>query len=120
MRARARETRSRAAIQLWQFRQRNLAAGVWYRLRRVLADAREAYVVSADEIQVLLGEGYLAEPAGRQLEPPKTIVFAEPARVRGLASRRSIRVALDHEFLTASSIVLVPFDRDPRLASADA
>jgi hypothetical protein len=40
MQDRARSVRARAAVRGWQYRQRHLAAGVCFRLRRVLADAR--------------------------------------------------------------------------------
>jgi len=58
MRARARAVRTRAHVRAWKYRQRNLAAGVWFRLRRVLADAKAAYVISDEDARRLLADGY--------------------------------------------------------------
>jgi hypothetical protein len=49
MRARASAVRTRRLVRGWQYRRRNLAAGVWFRLRRVLADARAAHVISEED-----------------------------------------------------------------------
>src|SRR3989442_8458582 len=73
MNDRAKAVRNRAMIRSWKYRQRGLAAGVWFRLRRVLADAKEAYVISANDANQLLSEGYQAESCGAQIEPEKTI-----------------------------------------------
>jgi hypothetical protein len=110
MRARARDVRTRDAIRRWQYRQRNLAAGVWFRLRRALADAKAAYVISDEDARRLVAEGYPIERCGRELTPEKTIVFVEETRVTDLASRRPIPVGLGPDFLTATAVALVRFD----------
>ena len=46
---RARTYRSRMLIRAWDYRQRDHARGVWLRLRRVLADASHAYIVSGPD-----------------------------------------------------------------------
>ncbi len=109
LRRRARAVRARARVRRWQYRQRDLAAGVWFRLRRVLADAREAYEISAAESQRLADEGYRPEPCGRELAPPKTIVFIDEERARRLTERQPLRVGLDPALLAARAIALVPF-----------
>lgn len=114
LRARARAVVARAEVRRWQYRQRHLAAGVWYRLRRVLADAREAYVISADDAGRLVSEGYRAEPCGAGLEPPKTILVVDPSRLSAIDSRRPIPVGLGPDLLTAPAIALVAFDGLPR------
>lgn len=107
--SRARAVRTRAAVRRWEYRQREHAAGVWFRIRRRLADAKEAYVISNDDAMRLLAEGYKPEPSGAQLAPEKTIIFVDPKRAAQIESRRQIRVGLDPDFLVATAVVLVPF-----------
>ena len=110
MRKRARIVRTRAAIRRWKYRQRDHAAGVWFRIRRVLADAKEAYVISIGDAKRLLTEGYKEEACGAQVEPQKTIIFVDPMRLAHLQSRRRIPVRLGPDFLLAAAVALVPFD----------
>ncbi len=110
MEARARVVRTRAAVRGWTYRQRHLAAGVWFRLRRLLADAKAAYVITDDEARQLAADGYRPEPSGRDLAPEKTILFVDESRLRTLAGRRPIPVGLGPEFLQARVIALVAFD----------
>ncbi len=110
MQARAREVRTRVAVRRWNYRQRNLAAGVWYRLRRVLADARAAYVISDQDARRLATEGYRVEACGGQVTPEKAILFVDETRLSSVESRRSIPVGLGPDFLTATAIALVAFD----------
>jgi hypothetical protein len=108
---RAREVRARSLVRRWQYRQRHLAAGVWFRLRRVLADAEQAFVIDEYDARRLVEEGYAPEPCGSELAPAKTMVFVDEARLAGLASRRRIPVTLGPELLTHPALALVPFDR---------
>jgi hypothetical protein len=117
MRTRAQAVRARAQVRAWTYRQRNLAAGVWFRLRRVLADAKAAYVISDDDARQLLADGYEGMPCGRELAPEKTIVFVDTRRLDRVESRRSIRVDLGPAFLTARAIALVKFDEADRRGS---
>jgi hypothetical protein len=110
MRARARAVHVRAAIRRWKYRQRNLAAGVWFQVRRALAAAKEAYVISDADVRQLLAEGYQPEACGARLEPEKTIIFVDSIRLSHIASRRQIAVRLGPDFLLARAIALVPFD----------
>jgi hypothetical protein len=110
MRARLREIHARAAIQKWNYRQRNHAAGVWFRLRRVLADAKDAYVISPEDAATLIAEGYVAEPVGAELSPEKTLIFADGDRIDRLVSKNPILVRLSPDFLTSPAVALVPFD----------
>jgi hypothetical protein len=107
---RVRELRARVLVRSWEYRQRHLARGVWFRLRRTLADASAAFIVPASEAGTLLDEGYRAEPVGAELQPPRVIVFAPPERVAQIASARSIPVRLGPELLAAECLVLTPFD----------
>ena len=97
-------------MRAWEYRQLDHAKGAWYRLRRLLADAREAYAVAEDEASRLLGEGLRAEPAGAGIEPPKIIVFAPRQRLERIAGRRRLALHLDAELMAARAIVLVPWE----------
>lgn len=110
MRARARQARTRAALRSWNYRQRNLAAGVWFRLRRVLAEARMAYVISDDDARRLMGEGYRSQPCGAEVVPRKTILFIDEPRLAKTEGCRRIPVGLGPDFLGATAIALVAFD----------
>ena len=110
MRARAHAVRTKAAIRRWRYRQRNLAGGVWFHIRRVLAYAREAYVISLDDAEWLLSKGYEAETCGTRLAPEKKIFFVDSTCLSNLTSHRAIPVRLGPDFLFAAAIALVPFE----------
>ena len=105
-----RAVKARARVRSWTYRQRNLAAGVWFRLRRVLAQAQTAYDIPEEEARGLLAEGYRPEPCGGEVAPEKTILFVDEARLSRIATRRQIPVGLGPEFFAARAIALVPFD----------
>ena len=107
---RLRELRSRVLVRAFTHRQRRHAGGVWFRLRRVLADAREAYVISADEANRLIAEGCQPEPVGRELAPPRIILLLPRERVARLASARPLAVHLNADLLSAECLALVPFE----------
>lgn len=110
MRARARAVRARAAVRGWHYRQRHLASGVWFRLRRMLADAGEAYVITGEDAARLVARGYQPEACGREIAPAKTILFIDESQLSVLNAPSPIPVALGPEFLAASTLALVPFD----------
>ena len=110
MRARARDVRTRAAVRHWRYRKRNLAGGVWFRLRRALAEARDVYVISDEDALRLVAEGYQPEPCGAHVSPEKTMLFVDAARLSGIASRRRMPVGLGPDFLAASAIALIAFE----------
>jgi hypothetical protein len=107
---RLRELRSRLLVRAFDYRQRRHARGVWFRLRRLLAFAREAYALSPDEAERLIAEGRRPEPVGRELEPPRIILVVPPERVASLATARPLAVRLDAEMLSAECLALVPFE----------
>jgi len=107
---RLRQQRSRVLVRSWEYRQRHHARGVWFRFRRVLAGAREAYAVAREDAEALVAEGYRAEPVGQELQPPKLIIFAPAARVGQIASALPLTVRLSAELLAAECLVLVPFE----------
>lgn len=106
---RARDVRARNAIRAWEYRQRRHSKGVWFRLRRVLADARLAYVITDAAALDFLSRGYQPEPVGNELEPKKTIVFVPEELVTGSPDARLISVRLDAELLAAPCLALVRF-----------
>jgi hypothetical protein len=112
MERRCRELRSRVLVRGWGYRQRRHARGVWFRLRRVLAETSEAYAVPAEEARRLVAEGYVAEPVGLELEPPKLMLFVPAARVARIPSTRPLAVRLSAELLETEHMALVPFAID--------
>lgn len=102
--------RARVLARSWDYRQRDHARGVWYRLRRVLADASAAFAVPTVEVARLVAEGHRVETVGREFEPPKAIVFAPAARVAQIASARAVPLRLGRELLEAEGLVLTPFE----------
>jgi hypothetical protein len=99
-------------VRAWEFRQRHHTHGVWFRLRRVLADANTAHVISIEDARALLAEGHRLEAVGNEFDPPKLIVFVSAARVAEVASARLVAVRLSAEVLCAECLALVPFERD--------
>lgn len=106
---RVRQQRSRVLVRAWEYRQRRHARGVWFRLRRLLAHASTAHVISDDDARQLVSEGHRPEGVGAELEPPKLIVFATAGRIARLPSGRPIPVRLSGELLAARSLALAPF-----------
>lgn len=106
---RLRALRSRVLVRAWGHRQRRHAGGVWFRLRRVLAEASEAYTLPGEEARRLVAEGHTPEPVGLDLEPPKLVLFVPAARVAQIASARPLVVRLSAELLAAECLALVPF-----------
>jgi hypothetical protein len=109
---RLREQRARVLMRSQDYRQRHHARGVWFRLRRVLAEAEAAYVIAEGDARTLAAEGCRTEPVGQALEPRKLIVFASPERIARIASARRVPVRLTRELLDAPCLALAPFSSD--------
>jgi len=109
MERRLRELRSRVLVRAWDYRQRRLARGVWFRFRRVLAAANEVYALPPDEAQRLVAEGCTPEPVGLELEPPRLLLFVSAERVAQIPSARPLAVRLSADLLSAECLALVPF-----------
>lgn len=106
---RMRDFRARIAVKRWDYRQRNLARGVWPRLVRLLAEASEGWAISERDADALLAEGYRVEPTGQVLEPEKRIFFVPQSRVRAMEDRKELLLRLGTPLLTARSIALIRF-----------
>lgn len=107
LQARLRDLQVRVAIRDFNCRRRNTAAGVWFRVGRLLTAAERAYAIS-DADATTLG---IPEPAGLELQPPKQIYFVTKERLASLASRREIPVRFGPEMLAARNVALVRFDK---------
>ena len=109
LRRRLDRVRSRVAVRSWEYRQRHLSHGVWFRVRHVLAYASRAYVIPQEEMTKLLEEGYEPEPVGRELEPEKFLMFLPAERAEAIPGAREIAVRLSAPFLEARAVALVRF-----------
>ena len=107
--ARARKVRAQAAVRAWEYRQRKHSKGVWFRLRRVLADAEAAFAIPCSEVERLEEEGYRREPVGAEIEPQKVILFVPVERLEQISEKRRLQVALDTEFFAAPCVALSRF-----------
>ena len=107
---RIRAARARATIRAWEYRQRRHAKGTWFRLRRALADAREAYVLTPAAARELLDDGARSLAVGAELEPPRTLLLVDAQTATRIAGARRIPVRLSAELLAAPALALVPFD----------
>ena len=106
---RLKQIRSRLAVRSWEYRQRNLTHGVWFRLRHVLAYASKAYVIPEGEVAGLLAAGYTPEPVGQELLPEKTLIFLPAEQAEAIPGAKEIEVRLTAPFLEARAVALVRF-----------
>lgn len=106
---RLRELRSRVLVRGFEYRQRRHARGVWFRLRRLLAFASEAYTIPRNEAERLIAEGCRPDPVGWELAPSRLILVVPPSCAAQIRSARPLAVRLSAELLAAESLVLVPF-----------
>ena len=109
--ARLRAMRARLAVRAWEYRQRDHAYGVWFRLRRLLAYSASAWSLPEAEARRLLAEGYAADPVGALLEPPKILLILPEERLRDIPGRSPIPLRLGPELLATRWVALVPFPR---------
>jgi hypothetical protein len=104
---------SRARVRRWEYRQRNLAHGAWYRFRRALAFAELGFAVSEEDAQALLAGGAPRDRGGSDLEPPRTVLWIRRNQIASLTNARPLMLRLDAEMLAERFIALVPFGVDP-------
>jgi hypothetical protein len=106
-RERVRRMRERAVIRAWEYRQREHASGVWFRLRRALVDASRAFIIPDADADRLEQWGGQPLPVGQELSPQKRLFFITPAQLETLDARE-VPVRLTAEVLHARAIVLLP------------
>jgi len=105
---RARRIHEKALIRAWEYRQRNYSKGVWHRLRRLLVDAEQAWIIDDSEADRLEAAGRLPHPVGRELSPVKRLFFIGEQELETIRVRRQIPVRMSVELLQARNIALVP------------
>jgi hypothetical protein len=93
----------------WEYRQRNHARGVWFELRRALAEASHAYVIPEATSRALTEAGVEPLAVGTRLHPAKTLIMMSAAEVASLPDAREIPVGLGADFLAARHVALVRF-----------
>jgi hypothetical protein len=107
---RARRMRERELIRAWEYRQRSHSNGVWYRIRRVLVDAAEAWIIDEHTADRLENQGHIPLPVGREFSPPKRVFSLSVEESNAVPHRRRIPVRLCAELLQARSLVLFPHE----------
>jgi hypothetical protein len=106
---RLRAFRSRIVVRAFEYRQRRLARGVWFRLRRLLASTQASYALTHEDAERLIAEGCSPHPLGRELSPERLFVVVPAERVASLSSAKPVPVRLGVELLSAECLALVPF-----------
>lgn len=107
---RARRARERALIRAWEYRQRNHSHGVWFRLRRVLVDAGQLWVIDEREADRLETAGREPHPVGRELSPPLRLFRVTAEELATIANRRQIAVRVSAELLDAHCLAYLPHE----------
>ena len=110
---RARQIRANALVRRWEYRQRHHARGIWFRLRRLLAEAKSAWRLSEQDALRLISEGYPPDPVGDQLEPRTVILFVPEERLETVASRQEVGLRLGADLLQSRFLALARWP-DPR------
>ena len=113
MHAYARAVRSRALVRSTLYRQRDLSAGVWIKLRFVLAQAERALAIDERDAAALEAEGLTPLAEGLCIEPNLRIYVVTQQRASALGSARAIPVRLDEELLRAGAIAVIKFVARP-------
>jgi hypothetical protein len=107
---RLRRIRERALIRSWEYRQRNHAKGAWYRLRRALVDASQAWAIDDRDADQLESEGRTPLPVGEEFAPPLRLFLLSAERLAAMPSRRRVPVRLGAELLQARNLALIPHE----------
>jgi hypothetical protein len=75
MQRRATRVTQQHALRKWEHRQRRYARGAWFRLRRILAEAQEAFVLDATDGTRLLEWDFVDETRGRRARAAEKAYF---------------------------------------------
>jgi hypothetical protein len=106
---RARRVRERSLVRAWEYRQRAFSKGVWFRFRRILVDAAEAWIIDEADADALEAHGYLPHPVGFEFAPPKRLFILTREELEAVPRRRQVAVRLHGELLLARNLVFLPF-----------
>ena len=104
---RARCINERRVIRAWEYRQRNYSKGVWFRLKRLLADAAHVFVIEERDADALEVRGNVPYPVGKELVPPKRIYIVERIDAADFQNAREIPARLRAELLAAKCLMVV-------------
>jgi hypothetical protein len=104
---RVRRLRERALIRSWEYRQRNHANGAWYRFRRVLVDAAQAWIIDDRDADRLESEGRIPLPIGSEFALPIRVFLLTEEQLAVAPSRRRVPVRLCAELLQARNLALI-------------
>jgi len=104
---RVRRIRERSLVRTWEYRQREYSKGVWFRLRRVLVDAAQAWIIDELDADRLEAGGHFPLRIGRELAPPKRIFFLTEEELAATSDRRRVPVRLCSKLLQARTLALV-------------
>jgi hypothetical protein len=85
--ARLRKIHERKLVLAWEYRQRAHSKGTWFRLRRALADAKEAWEIGESDAEELVERGVEPLGVGSELEPPKRLFVTTAELLETLRSR---------------------------------
>ena len=105
---RARQARSRYLVRQREYRERDLAGGVWAKLQAELALTERAYRIDEATARALESAGRPPLEAGLHLSPELAAYVLSPAEVSGVELGNELRVGLP-ELLHAGRVVLVRF-----------
>ncbi len=92
-----------------EYRQRNHAAGAWFRLRLLLALCEEAYVLTEVDLDSLLATGFRLHPVGSEFLPARSILLLPQDRRAEGAELPRLPIRLGSGVLTLPRIAVVPF-----------
>lgn len=109
---RVRAARAADTIRRFEYRQRNHARGVWFRLRRLLSQAAQAWQIGEEDARRLLAEGLRPQPVGLEVEPPLQIFVVSEAKLQAIATPRPMVIRLSAELLTARHLALVLWPKE--------
>ena len=107
---RVKQVRAHARIRRWEYRQRNTAHGAWFRFRRALGFAERAYALSEEDAAQLIRDGASTDVGGRDLEPPRTLLWIRADQLSSIPTARPLPLPLGPELLGPRWIALVPFE----------
>ena len=110
---RLRSLRFRLKTRSWELRQYHLSKGVWLRLGRLLAEAEQAYVITAEDAALLAREGFGPEPLGKEFEPPKWLGFVSRERAETASGWQRIELVRSPALVSARYLALVRFPPEP-------
>lgn len=110
LRVKLRQITERQAIRAWEFRQRKLSHGVWFRLRLALVGAESAWAIGDADAARLRASGVACFAVGHELNPKKDMFAVSRHELLRLPSRVEVPMRLGPELLYAENLVLVLFD----------